>query len=548
MRPLISYLVTHSSNKPLDVACVDHLPASFATTTSDAIGTGAVSFVETRWFELCRIVLGLVASLEQHGVRSGDRIVNLERNSVYWAGLDLACSALGCIHVPIDHRVPDAARVRMLETVEPSVVFGASPAMFERLSITRSRGISRIQDWTDDDASTGYREIVSAIHELEARSWTSRQSSGAWESPATILFTSGTTGQSRGVTLSHRNLVSNALAKLDAMPERADDLRLNFLPFAHAYARTCELTTWLIVGSQMHTVNNIEHCLRAASSIAPSLINGVPYFYQQLHHQWKENGGSEGALRSILGPRIRRLASGGAALPQNVRADFEEAGLPIYQGYGLTETSPVVCSNRDCTESQNRILENVGPAVRGNELRIDENNRLWVRGDCVMLGYWNDPDATQERIVNGWLNTGDLARWQQNSASGESTICILGRSDDTIVLSTGDKVHPAAIERRLVDLFPFERCMLVGTGKPSLVLLASLKPSDSDMTIGNNQNLIDAVCNALVDLPKFERPQFVLLVDEPWTSENGLLNFKGAVNRKRVEAFYNDRIEQLHRL
>lgn len=457
----------------------------------------------------------------------------------------------------------------MLEIVTPSIVFGDRDIHAGGDHCERDEfGLHQLVR----EHRTNYASIKFALRDFEARDGESvllslrqlvqelEQNDAPFASvdaPANILFTSGTTGNSRGVTLSHRNLISNALAKLDAMPEFATDVRLNFLPFAHAYARTCELTTWLVTGSTLHTARNIEHCMHVVESVSPTLINGVPHFYQHLHSRWKAVDGTTESLRRLLGTRIRRLASGGAALPPAIRNDFDLAGLPIFQGYGLTETSPVVCSNRDETATQPQVLHEVGSPVVGNELRIDSDNQLWVRGDCVMLGYWNDPEATGKKIVDGWLRTGDLAEWipsKPNIGSDKTheimsgaTVRILGRSDDAIVLSTGDKVHPASIETLLMEQFAFDRCLLIGTDRPYLVLVAQMSSQVSERMVLSPANAIEEMNRVLGDLSKFERPRKVLFVDDAWTAENGLLNFKGAMVRKRIEERYRDSIDKLYR-
>jgi len=337
------------------------------------------------------------------------------------------------------------------------------------------------------------------------------------------------------------NLMCNALAKLDAMPQSESDVRLNFLPFAHAYARTCELTTWLLSKSRMEIAHGISGMLQTARFSKPTLINGVPLFYDRLLASIDSRNFDQSAIMEILGSRIRRLASGGASMETKLRMRFAKAGLPIFQGYGLTEASPVVCSNRELAGEQPPILDECGPIVRGMDVRIAPDAKLWVSGNGVMLGYWSDPKATQARIVDGWLDTGDLAEWvHEEGQSSSRSIRILGRADDTIVLSNGYKLQPASIERELQSFEWIANCLLVGTNRPFPVLL--LRRIDREDSLSNDA-MLNLVCQTLSRRPSHAIPRAIIEVYDKWGPENGLSNFKGGLQRRKIEFHYQTEIE-----
>jgi long-chain acyl-CoA synthetase len=171
------------------------------------------------------------------------------------------------------------------------------------------------------------------------------------DSFASILYTSGTTGEPKGVVLTQKNLTSNALATVDAFGERENDLRLNFLPLSHIFARTCDMNTWIARGSQLALAESRETVIADCQTVCPTLLNGVPYFYDKVRRFLCDHGlaDREGALRAALGGKVRACCSGGAALPDHVYDFFMERGVPLLQGYGLSESSPVISLSNEIT-------------------------------------------------------------------------------------------------------------------------------------------------------------------------------------------------------
>jgi long-chain acyl-CoA synthetase len=473
---------------------------------------------EWTWSELRDGVRMAVAYLYRHGVRSGDRVANLGRNSAQWAILDLACSAIGAIHAPIDVRYPIAWITECLTSLDASMVFGdRSPPNDQDIDIsTPFPKCIPLASLCERLPTPGASSISKYRNEMDAND------------PACILFTSGTTQRPRGVLLSHRNLLSNGLAKLDAMPQAPNDIRLNLLPFAHAYARTCELTTWILAGGTMACAYGIQSALAQSSTLRPQLINGVPLFYEDLRQNER--------ARDILQGSIRRFASGGAPLKTETRSWFQQLGFPVFQGYGLTETSPVVCSNRDSSANEAPILDGVGPAVEGVQTKIDSQRRLWVTGNGVMLGYWRDPSATSLKIVDGWLDTGDLA--SSHSQWGRAVISIEGRTDDLQVLASGYKFSPRPLELRLIsEIDAIQNCVLVGTARHRPLLAVQLAPGFED-SLGDE--ILGRAREVLYDIEEHARPAAVWIEPRMWSVENGCLHWKGGVNRqgvtRRIEA------------
>jgi long-chain acyl-CoA synthetase len=491
------------------------------------------------WREIRQRCASAAAFLVSHGVQSQDRVANLCSNQLDWAILDLACSALNAIHAPLDRRLRSHQYRACIEQTQPKVVFC-------------ERGDELLDDrWLPID------RLVQSVTAFELSEWTREFRP---TDVANILFTSGTSSAPRGVMLTHRNLVSNAMAKLDAMPQNPDDHRLNLLPFAHAYARTCELSTWILSRSSMEVADSMKGLIAIASAASPSLINGVPWLFETIRAHCESTVVGDctdrelvrRALQAALGKRIRRLACGGAGIRDSTRHWFANLGYPIYQGYGLTEASPVICSNRDETAHHPSILEHVGPPVQGVEIRIDTESRLWVKGDGVMAGYWNDRKATEQRVRDGWLDTGDIvervSQDQSNIAIVGDCIRILGRADDAIVLTSGYKVHPLPIELHLRSLPEFPVCLLIGNQRPYPILLISIPGELAKLESPEwKAEMMSKVRQVLSGYPAFAVPRAILGVNDRWEFEADLSNFKGALLRSRIEQRYQVAIDLLYK-
>jgi long-chain acyl-CoA synthetase len=281
---------------------------------------------------------------------------------------------------------------------------------------------------------------------------------------ATILYTSGTTGEPKGVMLSHANLVSNAAAMVKRFCNSGGDLRLSLLPWSHVFARTCDLYTWILSGATLAIANRREQVLDDCAALQPTLINAVPYFYERLHRRAAEERKLDepGWLRALLGDRIRYCCSGGAALPQHVAQWFAAQGVPLVQGYGLSETSPVITA---ATPDANKI-GTVGPPLPGVEVRIAADGEIETRGPHVMLGYYKKPAATAAALKDGWFSTGDLG---QLDANGYLTIT--GRKKELIVTAAGKNIAPTLIEGLLTADPLIHQAVVFGDGRNYLVAL-----------------------------------------------------------------------------
>ena len=507
----------------------DAMPNAVAWIAANTAATGLGKRTTWTWKNLQTRVQCLAAWLEANSIGLQERVVNLAPNSVDWVVLDLACAAMGAIHVPIDRRLPTHQIRELLLSIDPSLILvdRSKPPSVESWQPIDSHPIRELRDAATPSVLPSPRQLARWLEPIDNHA------------TACILATSGTTGTPKGVMLSHTNLLRNAAAKQEAMPQSSNDVRLNFLPFAHAYAKTCELGIWILVGGTMVCATGIQDALAMAPAIQPTLLNGVPAFYESLYPIWQNTGGDTVGLKKLLGPKIRRLASGGAPLPDVIRSAFASADLPLFQGYGLTEASPVVCSNRAATESHHDLLEGVGPPVRETEVRVDAEGRLWVRGPGVMQGYWRDPAATELKLRDGWLDTGDciesepLLRPGSNAHPNPTAITIAGRCDDIQVLSNGFKFSPRPLERAIERLAPVQHCVMTGNKRRTPLMIVQLRPGYRSLTA---EELLSLARQELREHPWFCLPTQVVIDDSPWTTDSGLVHWKGNLHRRAIEA------------
>lgn len=335
----------------------------------------------------------------------------------------------------------------------------------------------------------------------------------AMDAPSLVLWTSGTTAEPRGVILSPRNLFTNALAKLRAVPQSTTDHRLSVLPISHAYARTGDMGTWLLSGGIWTIDLGTQSLDRIDGANLPTHINCVPSIARSVGERLHAG---DPALS-----RLRVLGCGGAAMDRETFERFRQQGVVVIQGYGCTETSPVIFSARAETAGDLRP-ECVGEPVDGWEIRV-QNGRLFVRGPGVMAGYLDEPEATSQKIdQDGWLDTGDLV---------EEVECgrfkILGRADDVIVLENGFKIHPQTIEPILNALLDVEHAIILPHPQELIIAIQPRLIDDSW-----NQSMIETT---VADLLPPGTKRRIMLIDPPLSYERGELTAKGTAKRNAVK-------------
>jgi len=424
-----------------------------------------------------------------------------------------------------------------------------------------------------------------------------RRAAVAEDSVATIIYTSGTTGEPKGVMLTHRNMVSNADAVIPIFRLTPDDVALTFLPLSHSFERTV-LNAYLMSGLTIVFAENLDTIARDLRTASPTLMTVVPRVCEKLQarvlasvaeasapRRWlfrtalahavgrvRRAGGNEDALRPAgwrdalvdrlvfakvrarLGGRLRLVVTGSAPLQRETGEFFLAAGLPLYEGYGLTETAPALAANHP---GRSR-LGTVGPAIPGVELRIAEDGEILARGPNVMRGYWNRPADTEAVIRDGWFHTGDIGE-----LSADGFLRITDRKKDLLVTSGGKKVAPQPIEARLKQHPLVAEAVVVGDRRrfPAALIvpafdvlsdrLASLGLPAGDRAalvgrsdvLGLYREIVDALNR---DLAQFEQVKQIALLPAEFTIAGGELTPTLKVRRRVVETRWQDTIERLY--
>ena len=556
--------------------------------------------------ELHRRVQNVQAALRRLGVQPGDRVAILSENRPEWAITDFACLAARCTDVPIYPTLPahqvayvlrdSGSRVACCSTAEQLAklleVRGELPALeyivvFDEVTVPEGvrtfgelerLGAEAVDDYPDWEA--------------EARTVTA-------DDLATIIYTSGTTGDPKGVMLSHGNIASNVAAVLDIIEIRDSDECLSFLPLSHIFERMVGHYMVFYAGVTINYASSIDAVSREMGEVRPTVMAAVPRIYEKIYARVVEaatHGGSvtraifEWArataekrldyrlaqrpvplflrmaygvadllvfrtFRARLGGRLRCFVSGGAPLNPEICKFFLGAGLPILEGYGLTETSPVITVNRI-----ERIKPGtVGPPIPGVEVRIADDGEILTRGPHVMQGYYHKPEATAEAIdAEGWFHTGDIGM-----IDADGYLRITDRKKDLIVTAGGKNIAPQPIEALLKTNGYLVNAVMIGDRRrfPSMLLVpnfevvrawARLKglPELSDAELAARPEVQETLereaRKSLRDLAHYEMPKKFLILPRDFSIATGELTPKMSVKRKVVEAQWREQIEAMY--
>ncbi|MFP6575296.1 MAG: long-chain fatty acid--CoA ligase [Pirellulaceae bacterium] len=510
------------------------------------------------WSQVASRVGQTMAVLRSLGAEPGDRIIQLAENCSQWIVADLAIQACGAIHVPVHtpltgsqiaYQISDSgANIVLVSNEEQAHKLVAAsaelPGSLQVVSYYPCRlkiGGTEIRSWGElTDQVSGTEGADQQLSEQGVRA----------DSLATILYTSGTTGQPKGVMLTQQNLVSNAVGTYEAVGREPDDVRLSFLPLSHIFARTCDLYTWLVGGTQLAVAESRDTVMADCAEVQPALLNGVPYFFDKLYRSLNEQGLAQtpGVLRQVLGGRIRNCCSGGAALPNHVFDFFEQQEVPLYQGYGLTESSPVIT-----VSSENQVKRgSVGKPLRDIEVRIAADGEILTRGPHIMVGYYKNDQATAEVIQDGWLSTGDLG-----SLDEEGFLFITGRKKEIIVTLGGKNVAPVLLESLLTEDPLLEQVMVIGSERKFLTALVfpNIQVLDKELAVGEDclsdprvlALIEERIHDRLVGLSPYEQIGRFTLIDRPFSLERNEMTPKLSLRRAVIEANFSEQIELMYR-
>ncbi len=553
---------------------------------------------DSTWQEMATEVARWQDALAQEGLQQGDRVAVLLRNCKEWVTFDQAALGCGLVVVPLytDDRPESAAYILNHSGAKILLLLGEE----------QWQGLLTVHDQLGDLARILTLEPVT-VPEGETRVSTVAdwlpETGGALHSDdadpsalATIVYTSGTTGRPKGVMLSHWNILFDSDSALEIVQMYADDLLISFLPLSHTFERTVGYYIPMMVGASIAYARSIPELGEDLQTIKPTLMISVPRIYERVYNKiqaglaeksplatklfnqavdtgWKrflhrQGRGSwhpvfllwpllnklvAGKIMAKLGGNMHMAASGGAPLPMPIARVFIGLGLNLIQGYGLTETSPILTANPE----QDNEPGSVGIPLRGIELRVGDNDELQARGPVIMLGYWNDQEATDAVIdAEGWFHTGDKARIENNH------IYITGRLKEIIVMANGEKVPPADMEMAIALDTLFEQVMIIGDNRPYLTAMIvlneeqwathskSLDLDSNDPDAPASERFEKLVCekiaSQLSEFPGYAVIRQVTCVLEPWTIENELITPTLKLKRNRIMERFETDIEKMY--
>jgi long-chain acyl-CoA synthetase len=557
--------------------------------------------------ELLRRVRRVALGLHALGLRRGDRAGILSESSPEWVVVDLGCQFAGIVNVPL---YPTLAPQQVCYIVGDSgalLLFVQNRAAFERVreALSDCAALSTVVLLSDEHAA---EEGVLTLAELETRGaqleaeqpHLIEELNGAVsaEDLATIIYTSGTTGEPKGVMLTHSNVVSNLTGTSERLAYTPEDVVLSVLPLSHVFERGA-MYMYLHHGAKVFFAESIERIGDNMREVRPTLVVAVPRLFEKIYARIKDKAAEGGRAKTSLlmwsvgvakrwahavvwkksvspllklqhavasrlvfskwreatGGRIRLFCSGGAALPEELGLIFYGAGLPIVQGYGLTETSPVICVNGAV---DNRV-GTVGRPIRHVEVRIAPDGEIEARGPNIMRGYYNKPDATREVFTDdGWFKTGDIG-----ALDAEGYLSITDRKKELFKTSGGKYVAPQPVEQLIKQSRFVSQVVLVGNGRkfPAALIVpdwemlrsyAQHKGLDlkTEGDFCRHPRIIDLlqrqVDTLTADLSRYERVKRVALLERELTIEGGELTPTLKVKRRVIDEKYKDVIDRIY--
>lgn len=415
------------------------------------------------------------AGLIALGVKVGDRLALLAENRYEWLIADIAALTAGLadvtMHAPlapkqvqyqVDHSQARGIIVsNQVQADKVYAVLNELPGLEFIVSFDEihAKGNLRHLTW-NALLALGRRQEQGGQEEIMRRELALNH-----DSLATVIYTSGTTGNPKGVMLTHGNLLANAEAMQQVAQVGATDCLLSWLPYSHIYARTVDHYHTILAELVVALAENVDTLARNLLETQPTWLTAVPRFYEKVWSYFEPLPLAERQtrLKAMFGNRIRWLSSGGAPLPKQIGFGFKDSGLEIYEGYGLTETSPVISFNR----LNNNKVGTVGQALPGVEVKLAPDGEILTRGPHVMKGYWREPAATAQVLdPDGWFHTGDIG-----TLDAEGFLTITDRKKDIIVTSQGKNVTPSEIERLLTSDPYIDQAVVYGDARPFITAL-----------------------------------------------------------------------------
>ena len=545
------------------------------------------------WRTVSDQVSALSRGLRDLGINPGDRVVIVAENRPEWAIADLAIMTAGAISVPAYTTNTPDDHFHILSDSGAKLAIVSTKALAERLmpAVQRSPETSTVIAVDADITEVDGTHLVSWADTLNAGRALSDDVADRIDAinrkdASCIIYTSGTGGTPKGVVLSHGAILCNCKGAYDLLRELSDFVEdgerfLSFLPLSHSYEHTAGLHFALSIGAEIYYAQSIDRLVGNMAETAPTIMTAVPRLYEAIHGRIingvQQAGGlkekmfmkavelgriryenptslsfGQRALDGLLdklvrakvadrfGGRLKAFVSGGAPLNPEIGTFFLALGVRILQGYGQTESAPVI----SCNPVNGVRIHTVGPALTGVTVKIAEDGEILVQGELLMDGYWNNPDATAEVLVDGWLHTGDIGILDE-----DGYIQITDRKKDIIVNTGGDNISPQRVEGMLTIEPEIGQAMVFGDRRPHLVALLVVDEEFAKTVINEDElrtKLSDAVALVNKKLSMIERIRRFTVADEAFTTDNEMMTPSMKIRRHVITAKYGEALEALY--
>ena len=510
-------------------------------------------------------------------IKKGDRCLLISENRPEWMITDLSIMLSKGITVPAYTTYADRDYEYIINDCLPSLIFVSNKTQYEKIKdiIFKKDFIKKVIIFDpinnlNDDFILDINKIfnnkgceIKDFYNMEIYR----------KDIACIIYTSGTQGRPKGVMLSHGGILNNCEGSYDLLKLiiSKQPKFLTWLPLSHSYEHTVQFVQ-IAVAAKVFYAESIEKLIKNMNDCSPEIMTAVPRFYQNLYQKINTTFSKAKGIKKILvnqtvnlgkkrlfkiklsiienllnllceklvrkkiknqfGGNLRAFVSGGGALDKEVGSFLNAIGLPTLQGYGLTETSPVV----SCNPIDDIRVETVGPPFKGNIVKIAEDGEILIKGENVMLGYWNMKEETEKVLKNGWLHTGDIGEFENNFLK------ITDRKKDIIITPGGDNISPVKIENDLLKLNFIEQALVYGDNKPYLVSLIVLSNDEKNLT---NEEIFEEIEKINKNLPKIEKLKKFLIVKDQFTIENGTMTPTLKLKRYKIIKNYQKEIEKL---
>ena len=521
------------------------------------------------WEDITQKIYKLTAKIKSL-IKEGDRCLILSENRPYWLMTDIAIMNAGGISVPIFTTYSANDYEYILNDCKPSLIFVSNQNQFNKIKKFINSDIKKIISFEKINTDSLLIEEILDKEEINEKIVNKDLKRNM---PACIIYTSGTSGNPKGVVLSHGGILSNcegAVELLETLTKKKDPVFLTWLPLSHSYEHTVQFIQ-IIVGAKVFYAESLEKLISNMGVAKPTIMTAVPRFYQNLFTKINMNFEKQSGIKKKLinqtlnlgkkmlkkeklklsekitnflceklvrkkirnqfGGNLQAFVSGGGALDQNIGEFLNAVGLTTLQGYGLTEASPVVsCNLPDLVK-----VESVGPPFRTNKVKIAEDGEILIKGENIMLGYWNLEEETKKAIKDGWLHTGDIGELDNNNY-----LKITDRKKDIIVNLGGDNISPSKVENILCLNENIKQSFVYGDKKNYLVALIV---SEKEINKEKIKLIIENINKSLTLIEKIKK---FVLIHEEFTIENGMLTPTLKLKRKEIIKNYKQQLENLY--